>query len=298
MARITFSDINVKIVKLTFNFRFFMARACRKMPPLAWVVDKLFFEGDNLLVIPRDSTISGKMIEDDTIFQSNFPINSSKEISINTNIPVPDNVVLPSQVIKEIINKSSDLVIMDSCLCRVSNDCKEYPHELGCLFIGPGAKNISKKLGKSVSPQEALHHITRCQDEGLLHIIGRNKLDSVWLNTGPKEELLTICNCCPCCCLWKMAPDLPENIGRSIGPMIGVDLIFDGEKCTGCNKCTADICFVNAIHLENGKSKIDYGKCRICGRCAEICPQNALKVVMAPDAVEKSVNLVEELVDL
>ena len=285
MVRITISDISVPIAKATFKFRFLMARLCQKIPPLAWIANKMFFEGDNMLVIPRDSTV----METNLI---------GKEITLNTEIPISTDTVLPSHILKEIIEKSRNHVIMDSCLCRVSNDCKEYSHDLGCLFMGPGAKKIPSKLGKPVTPEEAIKHVDKCQKEGLVHIIGRNKLDSIWLNTGPKEELLTVCNCCPCCCLWKMAPDLPEKMGRSIGPMIGVELKFRDENCSGCGKCTRDVCFVNAIFLEDGKAKIDNKKCKICGRCAEICPNNALKIEMTKDAIEKTIDCVKTLVDV
>ncbi len=241
MSRICFSDISVQIVKVTFNLRFKMARSCQKIPPLAWIANKLFFEGDHMLVIPRDATVVKKR--------------NIAEITVNTDIPVINNTVLPSQILKEIIKKSTNHVIMDSCLCRVSNDCKDYPHDLGCLFMGAGAKNIPSKLGKSVTTEEAIKHMEKCQNEGLVHIIGRNKLDSVWLNTGPKEELLTICNCCPCCCLWKMAPDLPEEIGRSIGPMIGVELKFQEENCTGMRKMRQRYLFCGCHNPRRWKSK-------------------------------------------
>lgn len=285
MARITVSDISVKIVKVTFNLRFFMARTCQKVPPLAWAANRMFFEGDDMIVLPRDSTVAKTSL-------------NISEINLDTKIPVSNDTVLPSQILKEIIKKSSNHVIMDSCLCRVSNDCKDYSHDLGCLFMGPGAKKISSKLGKNVTAEEAINHVEKCQKAGLVHIIGRNKLDSAWLNTGPKEELLTICNCCPCCCLWKMAPDLPEKMGRSIRPMIGVELKFQEDKCSGCGRCLEDVCFVNALQLENGNAIIDRNKCRICGRCAEICNNDALKIEMSSDAVKKSVYCIEELVDL
>lgn len=285
MTRITISDIIVPIAKFSFKFRFIMARTCQKIPPLARVTNKLFFEGDNMMVIPRDSTVQ----ETDL---------NGKEINLNTRIPTSKDTVLPGQILKEIIKKSRNHVIMDSCLCRVSNDCQEYSHDLGCLFMGTGAKKIPLKLGKPVTQEEALKHVDKCQEQGLVHIIGRNKLDSIWLNTGPKEELLTVCNCCPCCCLWKMAPDLPDKMGRSIGPMIGVELKFHFENCSGCGKCTDDICFVNSILLEDGKAKIDYKNCKICGRCVEICPNNALKIEMADDAVEKTIDCVKNLVNV
>ena len=286
MSNIKFSDISVKLIKLTFNYRFTFAKVCKKVPPLANVVDKLLFEGDNIQVLPRDSAI-----------KSNNTV-VGEEITINTDVEIPENVMLPSQVLKEMIMKSRYHFIMDSCICRVSNDCKDYPQELGCLFLGKGAKRISPKLGKAVTAEEAIEHVNKCQEAGLAHIIGRNKIDSIWLNTGPKEELLSICNCCPCCCLWKMAPNLPENIGKNFSKMEGVEINLNEAICVGCGSCTKDICFVEAIRVENGKATIDMIKCRGCGRCAEVCPSGAITVQMAKDAVKRSIKRVKPLVDV
>jgi ferredoxin len=211
-------------------------------------VDKMFFEGDDILVLPRDNAVSS---------------NKDELIQINSSIK-NENTILPSQVLKEIILKSKYHFIMDKCICRVSNDCENYSHNLGCLFLGKGTKRISPKLGRSVNEKEAIKHVDKCQSAGLVHIIGRNKIDSVWLNTGPKEELLSICNCCSCCCLWKMAPELPEELGNSINPMIGVEIKLNEEICTACGKC-ADTCFVNAISIHES-TIIDLDKCRCCGR--------------------------------
>jgi ferredoxin len=206
--------------------------------------------------------------------------------------------MLPSQILKEMIMKSRYHFIMDSCICRVSNDCNDYSHDLGCLFLGKGTQRISTRLGRVVSPEEAIEHIDKCQNAGLVHIIGRNKIDSVWLNTGPKEELLSICSCCPCCCLWKMTPDLPENLGKSFSKMVGVEINLNESLCVGCGNCTEDICFLEAISIQKGKASMDLKKCRGCGRCAEICPKGAITVQMAIDAVERSIERVRPLVDV
>lgn len=279
MSKNTFSEFSVKLINLTFKSRFFMAKACRKVPPIAKVVDKLFFEGDDILVLPRDNTIK------------------TEEIGINTDIEVPENTVLPSEVLKEMIRKSRYHFLMDSCICRVSNDCIDYPHKPGCLFLGRGSKRISTNLGREVSKEEALQYVDKCQEAGLVNIIGRNKIDSVWLNTGPKEELLSICGCCPCCCLWKMAPELPVSLAKSISPMVGVEINFNEELCTGCGKCS-NICFIEAISVSEGKAKIDLEICRCCGRCAEICSKGAFTIKIKHDAVERSIKRVEPLVDV
>lgn len=285
MSKITFSDITIRVIRSTFKSRFTLARACRRLPPLAWIVDRLLFAGDDILVLPRDSAVKPHTTP------------AIEEIQINAEIE-PQDTVLPSQVLKEMIGKSRYHFIMDFCICRVSTDCKDYPHDLGCLFLGKGAKKISPELGRAVSREEAVEHVDKCQEAGLVHIIGRNKIDSVWLNTGPKEELLSICNCCPCCCLWKMAPYLPENIGKSFAPMVGVEINFNEDLCTGCGRCAEDICFVEAITIENGKAEIDMKKCRSCGRCAEICTKGAVTVEMTADAVKRSIEHVRPLVDV
>lgn len=282
MLWITFSDISVRVIKSTFKTRFILALVCQKIPPLAGIVDKLLFEDDDILVLPRDGTVQSTV----------------KEVPVNSEIKVPEEIILPSQVLKDVINRSKYHLIMNTCICRVSNHCDDYPPDLGCVFLGKGVKKISPKLGRLVSKEEALEHIDKCQQAGLVHIIGRNKIDSVWLNTGPKEELLTICHCCPCCCLWKMAPDLPEDLGKSIRPMEGVVLDFEEELCTGCGNCTRGSCFVEALTLVDEKIEIDRAKCRVCGRCAEICPSESLSIKMEADAVPRSVESVKTLVDV
>lgn len=280
MAKITFSDISVRVIKSTFNTRFILAKVCKKVPPLAGMVDKLFFEGDDIQVLPRDGVVT------------------HVDVKLDKDIEVPEETILPSQVLKEMILKSKYHFIMDSCICRVSNGCDDYPHDLGCLFLGKGTKRISPNRGRLVTTTEALDHVRKGQEAGLVHIIGRNKIDSVWLNTGPKEELLSICHCCPCCCLWKMSPYLPEELGNSIGPMEGVSINFNPDFCTGCGNCNPNICFVNAISMVDGKAKINEKECRTCGRCAEACLKGAFTVEMTKDAVNRSIKRVKHLVDV
>jgi Pyruvate/2-oxoacid:ferredoxin oxidoreductase delta subunit len=279
---IEFSDISVKLIKSTFKNRFTLARLCKKIPPLTFIVDKLFFDGDDILVLARDNAVK---------------VPKGIEIQIDGEIESEDTV-LPSIVLKDMIKKSKYHFIMNQCICRVSNHCQEYPQNLGCLFLGQGTKRISAKLGKEVSAQEAIEHVERCQKAGLVHIIGRNKIDSVWLNTGPKDELLSICHCCQCCCLWKMTPELPDKLGGSIKPMLGAELNFNEDLCTSCGKCVLDICFMDAIQISDKTPIIDFDKCRCCGRCAETCSNKAISINIKQDSVKRSIEHVEPLVDL
>ena len=94
-----------------------------------------------------------------------------------------------------------------------------------------------------------------------------------------------------------MVTELPEDIGNSLTPMIGVEIEYNNESCTGCGKCL-NSCFVNAMSLDDGRVEIDLKKCRSCGRCAEICKNNAIRILMTPEAVNRSIERVEKLVDV
>jgi ferredoxin len=263
----------VDLIKMAFPGRFLAARATRLLV-LGRLLDRWLFDGDALMILAKDEVI---------------PIGESIEL--------PGEMVLPSQVVEYFIKQASTLWIMDRCICRDGNQCENYPIDLGCLFLGEAAAGINPKLGRRVSQEEALEHVRRCREVGLVHLIGRNKLDTVWLGVGPGDQLLTICNCCPCCCLWGMLPHLSPQIGDRVARMPGVKVTVNG-RCTGCGLCAEEVCFAGAIDLVGGRASIGAG-CRGCGRCVEVCPQGAIELsVEQGQFVEESVRRIAPLVDL
>jgi len=226
-----------------------------KFPPFGKLVDQLLFNGDDLIYLPMDTTI-----------QINEPISRSKEI------------VLPSDIVEYFINQADYHWIMDFCICRSANHCQDFPEDLGCIFLGEAVNQINPQLGRMVTTSEAIEHAQRCRDVGLVHMIGRNKLDTVWLGAGPPDKLMTICNCCPCCCLWKFLPDINNIIGDKVSKMPGVEINVT-DLCVGCGFCLDSICFVDSIHLVDGKALIDQ-TCRGCGRCVVVCPNNAIVIIL------------------
>lgn len=263
----------VGLVKAAFPSRFLAARAT-KVPVLGNVLDRWLFGGDELLYLPPDGVLA-----------------------VNQSIEIPEEVVLPSQVVEHFINQAGTHWIMNSCICRDSNQCAEYPIELGCLFLGEAATEIHPALGRRVTRREALEHAQICREAGLVHLIGRNKLDTIWLGVGPGDRLLTICHCCPCCCLWRTLPHLAPQIGAKVQRMPGVQVRVT-DQCAGCGICTEDICFVDAIHLEGTEAMID-PTCRGCGRCVTVCPQGAIELTFKHNRfVEASIARISPLVDV
>jgi len=216
----------------------------------------MLFRHNNITVIPKDNVI---------------------EINLNHQIQPPTNFVLPSQIVHYFIDHSQYHFIMDFCLCREAMQCKNYPQTLGCLFLGEAVKEINPKYGHIATAQEAHEHINKCGQAGLIHIIGRDKLDETWLQVSSGEKLMTICNCCECCCLWKMLPNLNQKINTHYQKMPGVTIEVT-DACTGCGQCI-NACFLEGIKIVENKAVLG-NNCRICGRCADICPNKAIKITI------------------
>lgn len=263
----------VDLLKKAFPGRFLLARST-KVPILGGILDRWLFENDDLFYLPKNQAIL-----------------------INQQIQVPDEIVLPSQVVEHFIQRANVHWIMDACICRQATRCEDYPINYGCLFLGDAALGINPGLGRQVTRDEALEHVHRCREAGLVHLVGRTKLDTIWLGVSPGTKLLTICNCCPCCCLWKILPHTTPKISKKITRMPGVTVAVS-DRCVGCGTCNEDVCFVSAIDMVDGYSVIS-AACRGCGRCVTLCPEGAIEIDVETDRfVEKSIDRISALVDL
>lgn len=273
MRRPRFAEISIFVVNRIFNWRFRIAGLTKKSKIAKKVINKLLFEKDEIVVIPNTIPIN-KMIESEP---SDF---------------------LPTDVLKEVIKKCDDIVIMDSCLCRTSTKCEDYPHDIGCIFLGPSSRKIPRTISRTATVEEALNHVDRADAAGLSHLIGRNKIDAVWMNAHPDEGLLTICHCCPCCCLWKVVPSLEDEIAEKISRMDGVRITLNQDRCRKCLKCIKNPCIFDAISFENKTVSINQDMCRGCGLCINVCDFNAITIdyddKTIDNIVDRMYNLIEE----
>lgn len=264
----------VALVKKTAPQRFILAKMTR-LPGIGRLFEKALFEGDDIIILPREEgTIVGEGLADG-----------------------PDGgTVLPSRVVEHFIEEASHHWVMNTCICREAAGCRDYPVDIGCLFLGEAVLGINPALGRLVTKEGALEHLERSRDAGFFHVVGRNKLDAVWLGVGPGTRLLTVCNCCPCCCLWRVIPDISERISSKVTRMPGLKVIV-GEKCVGCGTCE-DVCFVGAIGVRGDRAVIS-DECRGCGQCAGACPEGAIEIAVEdPEFIEKSIKRIASLVDV
>lgn len=261
----------VSLLKAAFPRRNLAARATR-LPIVGDALRRWLFLGDDLVYLPE-----------------------TRVIELGIPLERPEETVLPHQLVERFIERAGFIWQMNKCICRDASGCRDYPVDFGCLFLGEAAKEINPALGRPVTREEALEYARACRDAGLVHLVGRNKMDTVWLGVGPGNRLLTICHCCPCCCLWKALPHVSREISGAVSRLPGVSVSV-AEDCTGCGACARDTCFVNAITVHEGRANIS-DACRGCGRCVAECPSGAIRLeYQGAESVDAAFQRLSELV--
>ncbi|MDR3578177.1 MAG: 4Fe-4S binding protein [Anaerolineaceae bacterium] len=263
----------IPLIEKAFPHRSKLARMT-KAPIVAEVLHQTIFNGDDMIYLPKDQVVVQQSIEQ------------------------PGSVLLPSALVDHFIEKASYRWIMNFCICREGDNCQDYPHDLGCVFLGDAVLNISSKIGHLASKEETLAHVRRARELGLVHLIGRDRIDNLWTGAYPFGKLMTICQCCPCCCLFKMLPKLDPVNRSKVVRMPGVKVWVDSQECIACGTCAQDVCFVGAIQMTAENAQISE-ECRGCGRCVEACPQEAIHLTIEDsDFLQKQITRITNLVDV
>jgi len=197
-------------------------------------------------------------------------------LPINQNIQRTASTPAPAEVVADYINRARYLSIVDFCGCRRSFQCKDYPEEIGCLFMGESTLEIPSEHNHQVSRDKALIHLEKAVQANLVPVMGKARVDNFIFQVPDKGKLLTVCFCCECCCITRYMRHLPaERLNEIFVPLEGLSIEVD-HTCIGCGTCEKK-CFIGAITIKNGRSVIGE-KCRLCGRCARFCPQGAIKL--------------------
>ncbi len=194
-----------------------------------------------------------------------------------------EKVVVPLDMLKESLKNMTFIGGMDTCLCRESNGCKDYPHDLGCLFLGDAAKTIIKhNLGRELTYEEACERIDRAKELGLV-------AQSVWIEVeqllwgvrnDEMDHFLEVCFCCPCCCIaMRLAGQLSPEDRVRFHPS-GWTAVPDRTKCVGCGACAKEgVCPMEAVSIgEDGKVVINQEICTGCGECRKRCNLDVIKL--------------------
>lgn len=199
-------------------------------------------------------------------------------IPVHETIANPESVVLPYPVLGSLVRSTETRFLMNHCMCRRGENCQTYPQDFGCLYLGEGSTRIAPSMGRLVDEEEAIAHIKRGMDLGLIPLVVHTPFDALALGI-PYRRMLGICFCCDCCCTVRQ--------GLRIGPPAFWDIVVRlpglavevNGACTGCGACL-DACYVHAVSLTNGRAYIDEDLCKGCGRCLVVCPTAAIALRM------------------
>ncbi len=121
-------------------------------------------------------------------------------------------------------------------------------------------------------------------------------LNLVQFGDNVREGVAFICNCCGCCCeamigLRKYGAEMPIH-STNYQPRVVAEL------CNGCGKC-ANICPVEAMTLVSAndphkpnkrKAKLDEDVCLGCGVCVRVCPTQGLLLEARPERIITPLN--------
>jgi ferredoxin len=224
---------------------------------------------DNLIPMlkaapPVDRTVPTRTTEDGKII---------KIIPLTREVEVPEEFILPSQSVEEIIDKFDEIAV-GHCFCRqrrkvLGEPCGTEAPVINCFTFGKSARHTAAQgFARMVSKQEALSIMKEAEEAGLVHKA---------FHPGSKESRpeTSICNCCKDCCdtlrLWR----------DGAFPLINATYylsVIDPDMCTGCGICT-ERCPTEAIQLNTeGIAERDEGTCFGCGICARFCPEEAISL--------------------
>jgi len=174
------------------------------------------------------------------------------------------------------------------------------------MYLGKGVEKLDltipwriEKHGHLASFEEAMEQAKKAVDSGLVPVMGRYRAEAATMYALPDEgDMLTICYCCPCCCVQGGMKHSASTIREVFKRMDGVRVNVDKDICIGCEACL-EVCIYDGIKIIDGKAEIDQDSCLGCGRCERDCPNNAITIKITDlNSVDKLISRIESYVDV
>jgi len=224
---------------------------------------------DNLMPMlksapPTDRTVPARVTEDGKAIRI---------IPLDKTVEVPDEFILPSQSVDNIIDKFDEIAV-GYCFCRqrrkvLGHSCAINAPVMNCFTFGKSARHTAAQgFTRMITKEEARKIMMEAEEAGLVH-----KAFHPGSNVSRPET--SICNCCKDCCdtlnLWRDGAFPLINSTYYLS-------IIDQDACSGCGICV-ERCPTDAIELnDEGVAERDENSCFGCGICARFCPEEAISL--------------------
>lgn len=202
--------------------------------------------------------------------------------SIPLNVTLANNiepVVLPVDVMKKTVAEARYRAVFKECMCRHTFDCHDYPHDLGCLFLGDGARaSVANGVAREVTVEECYAHIDRAASLGLAgHAFWVEVEEYVWgVPDQYMQNYLEICFCCPCCCAAFRFEQKAHGHTKSILHHSAGWVCTAGDECVNCGSCVSAC--PRLLITTNETHAVIADECSGCGLCVAACPNGALRL--------------------
>jgi H+/Na+-translocating ferredoxin:NAD+ oxidoreductase subunit B len=263
--------------------------------PVAWTLFKFPLMSEVPGVdYQRLKRLCREFLAEDTLIGENTLNAQGKHVPIGRVLPIQENLsseteVLPQDLVYHYIDRA-EFISVSACSCRKIVGACDSPKEV-CMAFGYQAKYlVERKMARPIETHEAKRIHRMASDAGLV---------SVTSNT--KEEVGSICHCCPCCCAQLGAA---TRHGRyDLVPKGTYIAAIDAHECNGCGFCSGK-CPTKAIVSGGAGSdetaRIELERCIGCGLCVSSCPEDAISMVQRmplPDVPKDVAEWMEKAVE-
>ena len=227
------------------------------------------------------------------------PYNELTSIPIHVNVESPDTVALPMRLVERLVTEIDDIFLMDECHCAGVKNRNSPRLDIGCLAFGPSIKRIHPSHGRRINTQEAIKHIQKASEAGLVANIAHVWIDALAFHLTQFNRLLFMCLCDDDQCIYRSfmkrrGPTLDKTFKKLPGLTVKIDQI----KCIQCETCIEN-CFVSAIEIKGNLAVINED-CTGCGVCVRHCEEGAISVTMEneEEMFQQLLNRVREMSNL
>jgi UDP-glucose 4-epimerase len=238
-----------------------------------------------------------------------FDVEAAQPIPVNLRVGEYESETIPIKLMDYFIEKAGTIVLRD-CPCRVTNNCQNHSHDLGCVWMGKGAANLdlknlpgAAKDGYYATKEEARERVRIAVKDGLIPAIGKLRGDAVVYNVlDYEDELMDFCFCCSCCCVCAGFKYGNSDYKKYLKRMEGVTITVDPEKCVACGECFK-VCIYDGLKMVKGKAMVNQKNCIGCGLCEITCPNNAISInfdekLNIDEVMDKIIKRYEKIVDI